>query len=80
MKSKLLIVAAVILLGVVVYRTQTEFFTDTTTLPDPQKMIKHIRGLLDKYDKPDVWNHAAQVMNKDPGELARQHLDIHNKV
>lgn len=47
-------------------------------LPEPQELFKKLRVLLDKYDRPDVWNHATQVMDKDPGQLARAHLGIAN--
>lgn len=43
-------------------------------LPEPQMIFKRLRGLLDKYDQPGVWAHAAAVMDKDPAELARMHL------
>jgi hypothetical protein len=47
-------------------------------IPEPQKLLKQMRSLLDKYDKPEVWNHAAIVMDKDPGQLARMNLGITN--
>jgi len=51
---------------------------DPKSLPDPQEMFKKMRALLDKYDKPDVWGHATDVMDKDPGQLARMNLGILN--
>jgi len=51
---------------------------DLSTLPEPHTLFKRARDLLDKYDRPDVWNHAAQVMDKDPGQLARMQLGIQN--
>jgi hypothetical protein len=47
-------------------------------LPEPQELFKKLRVLIDKYDRPDVWNHATQVMDKDPGQLARANLGIVN--
>lgn len=47
-------------------------------LPQPREMFKMLRNLLDKYDKPDVWGHATDVMDKDPGQLARMALNINN--
>ena len=38
-----------------------------------------MKGLLDKYDKPEVWGHAAQVMDKDPGQLARMYENERGK-
>jgi hypothetical protein len=48
------------------------------SLPPPQEVFKHLRGLLDKYDRPDVWDTATQMMDKDPGWLARHQLGIKN--
>lgn len=59
-------------------RARAEAFTDMGDLPDPQSLFKFARKMLDKYDKPEIWAHAAQVMNKDPGELARMNLNINN--
>jgi hypothetical protein len=47
---------------------------DLATLPEPQVMFRRARELLDRYDRPEFWNHAAQIMDKDPAELARLHL------
>jgi len=47
--------------------------------PDsPQHFLYKMNGLIDKYDKPEVWDHAAYVMDKDPGQLARMNLGITN--
>lgn len=51
---------------------------DLSKIPEPQQLFKQMRSLLDKYDKPEVWGHAAQVMDKDPGQLARMNLGIIN--
>jgi hypothetical protein len=47
---------------------------ETEELPAPQIIFKQMRTLLDKYDRPEVWDHATQVMDKDPGQLARMFL------
>jgi hypothetical protein len=52
---------------------------DLSSLPAPQEVFKQLRKLIDKYDTPEVWGHAAQVMDKDPGQLARMNLGIVNK-
>jgi hypothetical protein len=44
-------------------------------IPMPHEMFKKLRSLLDKYDRPEIWNHAVQMTNKSPTELARIHLD-----
>jgi hypothetical protein len=49
--------------------------TDMGSLPDPHAMFKQVRTLLDRYDKPEVWNDSAQMMDKDPGELARMYIE-----
>lgn len=59
-------------------RARAEAFADMGDLPDPHTLFKYARKMLDKYDKPEVWAHAVQVMNKDPGELARMNLNINN--
>jgi hypothetical protein len=69
-----IVVALVILLTFIMTRT-TEAFADVAELPDPHKMIQGLRALLDRFDKPDVLNHAIQIYNKDPGELARMELN-----
>ena len=47
-------------------------------LPAPQEIFKNLRKLLDKYDTPGVWDHATQMIDKDPGQLARLQLGIAN--
>ena len=47
---------------------------DLAALPEPQMMFRRARELLDRYDRPEFWNHAAQIMDKDPAELARIYL------
>jgi len=47
-------------------------------LPAPQELFKKLRVLIDKYDQPGVWDHATQVIDKDPGQLARMQLGISN--
>ena len=45
---------------------------------DPQKLMSQLQNLMNKYGSPDVWHHATQVMDKDPGQLARMNLGIVN--
>lgn len=45
-------------------------------MPDPSTIIKALRGLVDKYDNPEMWNHAKLVHDKNPGQLARMQLGI----
>jgi hypothetical protein len=49
-----------------------------TKLPDgldPALIIQNLRGLLDKYDNPDLWNHAKRIHGMKPEELARMNLN-----
>lgn len=58
-----------------VQELQTEIGkVDVDALPDPGELLKGMRGLLDKYDRPEYVEHARRVMRMDPGELARMHL------
>jgi hypothetical protein len=47
---------------------------DVDALPDPATLLKSMRGLLDKYDRPEYIEHARRVMHMDPGELARMQI------
>lgn len=49
---------------------------DPATLPPPHELFRKARELLDRYDRPEFWDHAAQVMDKDPAQLARMHLGV----
>lgn len=43
---------------------------------NPKEIIQALRGLLDKFDKPEMWDHAKRVHTMNPGELARLELGI----
>ena len=87
----LLLVLAVVLWSGLEQKSQ-EYFTDgsdavvkspigdvdLSQIPDPATAIQRVRALLDKYDNAGVWDHAAKVMDKDPGQLAREALGIRN--
>ena len=47
-------------------------------IPDPRELFGRMRGLLEKYDKPEVWGGIIERMDKDPGQLARMNLGIEN--
>lgn len=49
---------------------------DPATLPPPHELFRKARELLDRYDRPEFWDHAAQVMDKDPAQLARMQLGV----
>ena len=86
--TRILIAVLLLVLAVVLWsgRDTQEYFTDASEsavldlsqIPDPATAIQRVRALLDKYDKAEIWDHAAKVMDKDPGQLAREALGIRN--
>jgi hypothetical protein len=42
---------------------------------DLQKTLTQVQGLLTRFATPEVMTHMASVINKDPGELARMHIE-----
>jgi hypothetical protein len=48
-------------------------------IQDPNVILSQVRGLLDKYQDPTTLNHIIQMIDKDPGQLARLHLGIQNQ-
>lgn len=77
-----LIALLVLLLLALAWLTQVrEGFLNSPNLSDiqdPQKLLKQVRTLLDKYDSPELWAGVTQRMDKDPGQLARLQLGINN--
>jgi hypothetical protein len=59
-------------------RVRESFVGSAEGEADPMHIFKMVRGLLDKYDKPEIWEHALRVHNKDPGQLARMSLGINS--
>jgi len=55
-----------------------EGLPDIQNLPDPTVLLKNVRDLMAKYDKPELINGIVQRSDKDPGQLARMHLGIEN--
>jgi hypothetical protein len=41
---------------------------------DPATIVKNLRGLIDKYENKELWDHAKRVHSMKPEELARMHL------
>ena len=78
----ILLALLVLLLLALVWLTQVrEGFLDLpdlNTVADPQKLLKEMRVLLDRYDRPELWAEVTQRMDKDPGQLARMNLGISN--
>ena len=51
---------------------------DLSKIPDPHTVFKRLRAILDRYDDPATIHQITSNIDKDPGELARQHLGIQN--
>lgn len=45
---------------------------------DPAKMIGRVRQMLEQVDRPELWEHAVSLSDKDPAQLARMQLGIQN--
>jgi hypothetical protein len=87
MKQWLFLLAATLLVALYwITRVRAEAFIDLPTaeeLPvfdpnDPSsgpEAFRKLRALMEKYDKPEIWSHINGVFGKDPGELARMHLN-----
>jgi hypothetical protein len=72
------LIAGILIIAFMMMIQVREGFVDFSAIPEPQRLLKQMRTLMDKYDKPEVWNHISQVMDKDPGQLARMNLGITN--
>jgi len=70
----LLIVLIIIALAYVKHITRVGLCPVHEPFETPNVIFKQMRALLDKYDRPEVWDHATQVVDKDPGQLARMFL------
>ena len=79
----ILLICVCICIGSLLYIGSTYRVTERfDTLPmdadlqDPGALLKRMRGLLDKYDRPEVIGHLSRVVSMDPGELARMQLKL----
>jgi len=50
-------------------RRRAEGFVDAPA--DPKAIIQKVRGLLERYNDPALWEHLETVAGRDIGELAR---------
>ena len=67
-----LVASAVTAFGMSVQR---ETFTDMPEgVPDPAEIMRGLRELLDRYDKPEMWGSVMSNARRTPAELARLHL------
>lgn len=80
----------IILLGVLIWLTHLrdiEMFEDVnidntidnlSAVMPPHELFKKAREMLERYDKPEIWDSIVQMTDKDPGDLARMQLGIQN--
>lgn len=73
-RSHSTIVGITLFFVLLVYLITQKNYEGFQDIPMPNEIFKKLRGLLDKYDRPDVWNHTIQMANKNPTELARMNL------
>jgi hypothetical protein len=52
----------------------TAFEFDPHVAPDPKKLMSYLRGLLDKYDQPEIIDAIMEKSSMDPRELALLNL------
>jgi len=50
------------------------FEFDPHVAPDPKKLMSYLRGLLDKYDQPEIIDAIMEKSSMDPRELALLNL------
>jgi len=50
------------------------FEFDPDVAPDPKKLMSYLRGLLDKYDRPEMIDTIMQKSSMDPRQLALMNL------
>jgi hypothetical protein len=50
------------------------FEFDPHVAPDPKKLMSYLRGLLDKYDQPEIIDAIMEKSSMDPRELALMNL------
>ena len=78
-----IIIAAAILLGFIFYstfkKTEEAFVTTSPSISpdvDPRAMFDALRGLVDKFDRPELWDNTKRLAGKTHGEMARINLGI----
>lgn len=43
---------------------------------DPQQLLSRVKRILDKIDNPELIGHVLNIVDKDPGQLARMQLNL----
>ena len=83
MRPTTVIILGIILLGIIagIYTFRhsvgpVERFDGTKESIDPQQLLSRVKRLLDKIDNPELIGHMLNVVDKDPGQLARMQLNL----
>jgi len=83
MRPTTVIILGIILLGIIagIYTFRhsvnpVERFEADKESMDPQQMLSRVKRLLDKIDNPELIGHMLNMVDKDPGQLARMQLNL----
>jgi hypothetical protein len=80
MSPTTVIILGIILLGIIagilIIQSRVEGFDGTKESIDPQQLLSRVKRLLDKIDNPELIGHMLNVVDKDPGQLARMQLNL----
>jgi uncharacterized tellurite resistance protein B-like protein len=79
MSPTTVIILGIILLGIIagilVVQSRVEGFQEKESI-DPQQLLSRVKRILDKIDNPELIGHMLNVVDKDPGQLARMQLNL----
>jgi hypothetical protein len=75
-RSTYVIILGIALLGIMAFQFyRVEAFEDKV---NPEELLGRVKSILDKIDNPDLINHVLSMVEKDPGQLARQHIALNS--
>jgi uncharacterized tellurite resistance protein B-like protein len=79
MSPTTVIILGIILLGIIavalIVQSRVEGFQEKESI-DPQQLLSRVTRILDKIDNPELIGHMLNVVDKDPGQLARMQLNL----
>jgi uncharacterized tellurite resistance protein B-like protein len=79
MSPTTVIILGIILLGIIAgilaVQSRVEGFQEKESI-DPQQLLSRVKRILDKIDNPELIGHMLNVVDKDPGQLARMQLNL----
>jgi uncharacterized tellurite resistance protein B-like protein len=79
MSPTTVIILGIILLGIIagilIVQSRVEGFQEKESI-DPQQLLSRVKRILDKIDNPELIGHMLNVVDKDPGQLARMQLNL----